>query len=840
MIHQRHLLQLFVLCGGICVAGVDSSAAEPKFTAEQIKYFEDEVQPVLKKHCWKCHGGDNKIHGGLRLTSRAAILKGGDLGPAVNLDAPLNSNLIKAINYHADLSMPPAGKLPDEERGILTKWVVNDGLAWSDKMKVEAKVEEPKHKGGVVNEEAKKYWAYQPVKKPPVPEVANNAWVKSPIDAFILSKLEAKGLTPAKPADRIALIRRVTYDLIGLPPTPEEVDQFLKDSDATPQAAYEKLINRLLASQHYGEKWGRHWLDLVRYAETNGYERDGPKPHAWRFRDYVIRSFNADKPYDRFIREQLAGDEIDREDPDNIIATGFYRLGLWDDEPADPKLARYDELDDWVATTGQVFLGMTMNCARCHDHKIDPIPQADYYRMVAFFQDVQRFSNSRDPRSMTNLTDITSKERRKVYEEELRQREIEIVDLTKRMMILEDEAIKRMPAEDQRAAEGNRRPEVVKKVPDFLEQPQRGEYNKLRKQVDDLRHSPAASQEMALSINNCQSNPPQTNVLIRGNPSSPGAEVKPAFPSVLGFPEPNIAPTNKGAKSSGRRTVLANWIASKENQLTARVMVNRIWQHHFGRGIVPTPSDFGKFGEKPTHPELLDWLATEFMDGGWSFKKIHRTILLSNAYQMSSSASEKGLSVDPGNSLFWRFNMRRLVAEEVRDSFLAVSGELNTKMYGPSIYPKIPKEVLAGQSVPGQGWGSSSPEEAARRSVYVHLKRSLLVPILIQFDQADTDSSCPVRYTTTVPTQALGMLNGQFSNEQAAALAERLQKQGDVNKQVHLAIRLTTSRTPSDDEVKKDVAFIQLMKDKHKLDDAEAIKRYCLMLLNANEFVYLD
>jgi hypothetical protein len=702
--------------------------------------------------------------------------------------------------------------------------------------------EPPAPRGGVVTAEAKRYWAYQPVHRPAVPDVNNKDWVKNPIDAFILAKLEAKRLTPAGPAERIALLRRVCYDLAGLPPTPDEVDAFLRESQANPQAAYEKVIDRLLASPHYGEKWGRHWLDVVRYAETNGYERDGPKMHVWRFRDFVIRSFNDDKPYDRFIKEQLAGDEIDRNDADCMIATGYYRLGLWDDEPADREQARFDELDDWVATTAQVFLGMTMNCARCHEHKIDPIPHADYYRLLAFFQDIPRFSDTRDVRSTNNLADITPKSQRQSYEAELANKQQKIDQIVQRLTAIEDEAIKKMPAEDQRAAEGAARPDVVKKVPKFLKQPLLGEYDRKRRELEALRRAPTPSQQFALCVNRCAVNPPATTVQLRGNPHVPGAAVNPGFPTVLGFVDPQLPKPAKDARSSGRRLVLANWIAAKDNQLTARVIANRIWQHHFGRGIVPTPNDFGKFGEKPTHPELLDWLASEFMDGGWRFKRLHKLILLSNAYQMASTANAKGLSVDPGNTLFWRFNMRRLTAEEIRDSFLAIGGNLNPKMYGPSIYPKIPDDVLAGQSRPGEGWKTSPPEEAARRSVYVHLKRALLVPILTQFDQADTDSSCPVRYTTTVPTQALGMLNGQFSNEQATALAERLRRArpGDLEAQVQLGIRLTTSRTPSVDEVNKDLAFVKLQRDKHKLNEAEALRRYCLLLLNANETAYLD
>jgi hypothetical protein len=330
--------------------------------------------------------------------------------------------------------------------------------------------------------------------------------------------------------------------------------------------------------------------------------------------------------------------------------------------------------------------------------------------------------------------------------------------------------------------------------------------------------------------------------MIRGSAHNPGAAVEPAFPQVLGTAAPKIPAPPRGARSSGRRTVLANWIASADNPLTARVIANRLWQHHFGRGIVASTNDFGKFGTPPTHPELLDWLAAEVVQGGWKLKRMHKLVMLSSTYQMSAKGEAAALKADPGNSLFWRFNMRRLTAEEVRDSILAVSGQLNPKMGGPSIYPPIPREVLAGQSVPGQGWGKSSPEEAARRSVYVHVKRSLLVPILSHHDQADTDSSCPVRYTTTVATQALGMLNGQFTNEQAAAFAERLRKEApnDLARQVSRAIRLTTGRVPGADEVKKDVAFVKALQAKSKLDHATALKQYCLLVLNTNEFVYLD
>jgi mono/diheme cytochrome c family protein len=818
----------------------DAPKDAPRFTAPQVDFYEQEVKAVLVQHCLKCHGAEEKVKGGLYLTTRQAVLIGGDSGPAVDLKDHASSLLLQAISYKDEsYRMPPKGKLPDRDIAILTKWV-KEGLPFpADQLGSAVAQAAPKPKGGIITEEAKRYWAYQPIQRPAVPELRTpHSALRTPIDAFILAKLEEKGLTPAKPAGRVALVRRAYYDLWGLPPTPEQVDAFVKDSSPD---AWEKLIDTLLASPHYGEKWGRHWLDVVRYAETNGYERDGPKPFAWRYRDYVIKSFNDDKPYDKFIKEQLAGDEMPGYNPDAIIATGYYRLGLWDDEPADPLQALYDGYDDLVSVTGQAFLGMTLNCARCHDHKVDPIPQADYYQMVAFFRDIRPFSDTRGVMSSANTTDITPPERRRQYEAELKARQERIAELTRAVTAIENSAIRTMPAVDQRAAEGNDRPAVVRKVPQYLGVLNRTAYLHLRRTRAELEKRPRpAGQEFALSVNNCDPTPPPVFILPRGNPHAKGPEVKLGFPAVLGVPEPTVIPSK--LKSSGRRTVLANWIASKDNPLTARVMVNRVWQGHFGRGIVPTPNDFGQLGERPTHPKLLDWLAVEFMDGGWKLKRLHKLIMMSNAYRRSSTGDEANLRADPSNSLFWRFNLRRLTAEEVRDSILAVSGSLKLKMHGPSVYPKIPKEVLAGQSRPGEGWPTSPPDEANRRTIYVGVKRSLQVPILSTHDQADTDSSCPVRYTTTVPTQALGLLNGEFANEMAEAFASRLLKEtpGDFSAQVTRAIRLTTGRLPPADEVAKDAAFVREMKTKHQLDDRTALARYALLLLNTNEFVYLD
>ena len=710
------------------------------FTTRQVRFFETEVQPILKARCLKCHGGGPKVKANFHVDSREGLLRGGDLGPAVSLEAPGKSRLLQAIRYE-ELEMPPDGKLPATEIETLTRWV-NERIPWSAEVTT-AGPSKPTAAPVATVKPAVNYWSLRPVVRPSVPYVKRPDWCSNPIDAFILARLEAEKLTPAPPAGRVTLIRRLQYDLTGLPPTPEEIDAFVADRAVD---AYERLVDRLLASPQYGEKWGRYWLDLVRYGETNGYERDSAKPYAWRYRDYVIDAFNSDKCFDQFIREQLAGDEIDPGGTEALIATGYYRLGIWDDEPADRPLARYDGLDGIISTTGQVILGMSINCARCHDHKIDPISQRDYYRLLAFFQSI------RDP---------DAKNLKKVID--ARGNKLDVMCVT----------------------DGGRA---------------------------------------------------DTHVLLRGNPNLEGDKVEPGVPEILSAAAPAFV------DGPGKRRALAEWLTCHDNPRTARVLANRVWQYHFGRGIVPTPNDFGGLGEAATHPELLDWLSAELTDSGWRLKQIHRLIVLSSAYRMASAGSKAALAADPSNKWYWRYPMRRLTAEEVRDSILAVSGTLNLKAGGPSVFPPIPKEVMAGQSVPGQGWSTSTPAEAARRSIYVHIKRSLLVPIMATHDAADTDFSCPVRYTTTVPTQALGLLNGAFCNEQASLLADRLTREApdDLAKKVRLAVRLTTGREPDPGEIKGDITFINRLIDQEHLSARDALVQYCLLALNANAFFYLD
>ena len=598
------------------------------------------------------------------------------------------------------------------------------------------------------------HWSFQPVRQTVPPAWAAQRRGEVPghvIDTFIAERLRQKGLPVPKAATRTTLIRRVTYDLTGLPPTPEAVEAFVNDPSAQ---AWENLVDRLLESPHYGEKWGRHWLDLVRFAETNSYETDEAKPNAWRYRDYVIRAFNSDKPYDRFIREQLAGDELPDSGADGLIATGFYRLGIWDNDPADKELALYDQLDDLVATTGQVFLGLTVDCARCHDHKIDPISQRDYYSLLAFFRNIHPYRNG-------GGTD---------------------------------------------------------EVP-----------------------LPGDKQAKALAVTEPGPVAPVTHLLRRGNPGSLGEEVQPGFPGVLGASVSTVIPPASG-RSSGRRRALADWIASPDNPLTARVIVNRVFQHHFGRGLVRTTSDFGVQGSLPTHPELLDWLAGHFIQEGWSLKRLHRLILTSQSYQASATPTAEALKADPANDLFSRFDMRRLTAEEIRDSVLWVGGSGNPRMYGPGMYVALPKEVLASQSVPGKGWGNSPKVEQARRSIYIHVKRSLLSPVLLSFDLAETDRSTPVRFATTQPTQALGMLNGSFFNEQARVLADRIRAEvgSQPRAQVRRALHRVTTRPPSDLEISRGVALLELLTSEEGLGATAALDAFCLLAFNLNEFLYLE
>ncbi|MBT7873587.1 MAG: DUF1553 domain-containing protein [Verrucomicrobia bacterium] len=811
-------------------------------------HFTDTVLPVLNEHCFKCHGAEEKIKGGLNLTSREAVLQGGDSGPVVNLQNPQESYLLEMVSYKdSEHEMPPnKGKLSPSSIKALAQWIEN-GLPFEAEAAQHALEETQSDSSSYdnsINENTRNWWAFRAIKAPQVPDVSSAQWNLNPIDAFLFDRLENNNLSPNPPATRQTWIRRAYYDLIGLPPSPEDVVAFENDRSAK---AYEKVIDHLLASQHYGEKWGRHWLDLVRYAETNGYERDNPKPDAWRYRDYVIKSFNEDKPYDRFVTEQIAGDEIEDATVDSIVATGFQRLGIWDDEPVDADQAFFDGLDDVLSTTGQAFMGLTVGCARCHAHKIDPMPHEDYYRLLAFFSNtynnIRQGKYKKSPYSLNTTTIIASQEEirkhdqlKETLEAQIKHLEVRIAEYEK-LIVATFSNPEKEDAKDKRT----RRTLIEEKRAELLDKDQLQDYLAIEEELKELRKQKLPQLARALSMQENGPTAPMTHVLLRGNAHSKGVEVKPGFPQILGFPDPVIPEPVEGARSSGRRKILADWLTRKDNPLTARVISNRVWQFHFGRGICRTPSNFGQNGEKPTHPLLLDWLATYLMDNGWSLKKLHKQIMLSEAYQMSSRGQDNALEIDPENNFFWRFDMRRLAAEEIRDSILNLTGKLNLQMRGPSIYTPVPEVILATASRPHAAWGHSPEDQQNRRSVYVYIKRSLHEPLLKTFDMADTDSACSVRFTTTVPTQALTMLNSEFLNDQAEAFANRIEADAKTTReQIAQALRLSTSREPELNEIDQGLAMIDELKTQLKVTEHQAMQRFCLLVLNMNEFVYLD
>jgi hypothetical protein len=696
--------------------------------------------------------------------------------------------------------------------------------------------------------EKRNHWAWKAPTRATPPTVKNALWVKNPIDAFVLAKLEAKGLKPAAPATREQLIRRVTFDLIGLPPTPEEIDSFVKDSSA-PQAAWEKVVDRLLASPHYGERWGRHWLDLARYAESNGYEFDEPRPNAWRYRDYVIDAFNADKPYDRFIKEQLAGDELWPDDPQAFIATGFNLLGPDMTDASSQPQRRQNTLDDMTDTAGLAFLGMTIGCARCHNHKFEPISASDYFRLQAFFtpaefrrdltvaDKAQRASYDKQLQAYQALTKVTQTKfdalelpiREKLYKNKL----AKLSDDDR--LAHETPEDKRTGAQKEMVANTARRLVVsAKEIAAAMTKEQQTELANLLQELKQYDNQKPKALPTAMALAETGKSP-KTFILRRGELKNVGEEVFAGWPMILS-PGLRVEPAAIKAPSmstTGRRTALANWIASSEHPLTARVMVNRLWQHHFGRGIVATTSDFGVRGERPTHLELLDWLAIEFgepspvrgrLSTPWSLKNMHRLMLLSFTYQQSTKLNPE----DPDNRLFSRMNRLRLEGEIIRDSLLAVSGRLSKKLSGPSVLPPLPAEA----AVSAKDWKASvDPADHVRRSVYIFARRNLRFPFLEPFDVPDSNSSCPKREQSTTATQALVLLNASDVTAAAKALAARVEKDtAALEERVTLAYRLTLGRTPNDAERRIAREFLQ----------ESPLSEFCRALFNVNEFVYLD
>ena len=727
-------------------------AGEP--TPEAAAFFENRVRPLLAQECFKCHG-PKKQQGSLRLDSRAALLQGGDGGPAVVPGSPATSRLIQAVSQTGDLKMPPKKKLTSAQVAVLARWI-QMGAPWPGARAAPTR-------GGTITAAERTFWSFQPVANPAPPAVKDEAWPLSAVDRFLLARLEATGLKPAGMADKRTLLRRATFDLIGLPPTPAEVHAFLADDSP---AAFARVVERLLASPHYGERWGRHWLDVVRYADTAGETADFPVPEASLYRDYVIDAFNRDKPYDAFIREQVAGDLLARQAPrqqyaELVTATGFLaisrRFGF------DPQNYQHLTIQDTIDTLGQSVLGLSLGCARCHHHKFDPVTTADYYALYGIFDSTRyAFPGSEEKKRPADFPPL-------------------------------------LPPNEAAARRQAKQPVPVA-------------YAVAEGKAHDAR------------------------IQKRGEPRLPGESVPRRFLEILGGDA--LPPQEKG---SGRLE-LAEWLTRPSNPLTARVMVNRIWQHHFGKGLVATENDFGTRGRRPTHPELLDYLAHRFMASGWSVKAMHRLIVLSRAYQLSMGHDARAAQLDPVNELHGRFSRRRLDAEAIRDALLAVGGNLDHSRGTAHPFPPVGR----------WGFTQHNPFTAVyptnRRSVYLMTQRIKRHPFLALFDGPDTNASTPRRLNTTVPTQALFLMNDPFVHEQSAGLARRilLARQEDRGR-VEWAFEVALARKPSADETSAALGFLrryrQLLegaKVPAGQQQAQAWAAFARTLLTRNEFLFVD
>lgn len=704
----------------------------------------------------------------------------------------------------------------------------------------------------------REHWSFQRLRSGhdfPVEDPTH--WVRNPIDAYVLSSLKSKGLTPSPPASAQVWLRRVYFDLIGLPPSPVEIEEFLQDPS---DAARERIVDRLLANPGYGIRWGRRWLDTVRYADTNGYERDGDKPSVWRYRDYVIDSLNQDKPFDRFLTEQIAGDEVSDVTADSMVGTTFLRLGTWDDEPADPLVDRYDQLDDVVRAVSTTFLGLTLSCARCHNHKFEPLSQIDYTRMLAVFAPLERPQIGRNEfdRPVGHPSEITA------FEAVNQRADRALQQITQQLNELQSSVHQRLFQQGHASLEKTvldafksetkgrtaEQKALVKLHQTAFERALETVYSSDEKRqkvqfeaaIEELKKAFPTALPRAYVFQENPENSRPVQVFRRGDPQTPAGVVEPGIPVVLAVDSPVLKYSSpQHTKTTGRRLALARWMCSPDHPLVSRVIANRIWQGHFGEGLVRTENDFGIMGYPPTHPELLDWLAESLLRFDWRLKSLHRLIVLSNTYAQASSDRVDANKIDADNRLLWRFPFFRLDAEPLRDAMMAANGSLNFAMNGPGIYPNIGPEVLASQSRPGNGWGQSSVVDKSRRTAYVFVKRSLLLPFLELMDLPDTTTSCEQRNISTIPTQALTLMNGDFLQEQAALLGRRIALEAgpDLARQINYAFLLTLSRAPTSEEQTAALAFVG-QAGAHPEAQAKAMRALCVVIYNLNEFFYVD
>ncbi|MBA73598.1 MAG: hypothetical protein CMO73_13110 [Verrucomicrobiales bacterium] len=779
--------------------------------------FAHKILPMFKAKCLACHGEDpKKIKGDFDMRTYSGLLRGGESEePSVVPGKPLQSPLYMAVKRdHEDQwePMPPKenDKLSTEQTDHIRNWI-EGGAPWPgpESLSKLLKEKDPwsadgsvkvKTSGGLSEDwtnrkyEESKLWAYQPISKP------NLRTNDHPVDALIRAR-SPEGLSVAFSAEALTLIRRVTFDLTGLPPKPREVQAFKMAWEKDRDGAWEDLIDQLLASPHYGEQMARHWLDVVRYADSAGFSNDYPRPHAWRYRDYVVRSFNNDKPYDQFVREQIAGDEIKPKDPDHLIATGFLRMGPWEHTAMSVKaVTRQQYLDDVVNSVGVTFLANELRCAKCHDHKFDPIPTRDYYRMQAIF------------------APVTFSERKLPWQ-----------DFENRIGIKKDHERYQRLIKEKGIRSITSLPEADRPVSQFDKESERAGHSKVNnKRRQQLNYQLKRANPSVFSVINGA--PDKIHILKGGSIESPQEEVSPGILSLFEGSEELASLTNN---KNGRRKELAKWITSKNNPLTARVIVNRIWQWHFGQGLAGNPNNFGGTGKFPTHPELLDWLAAIFIEGDWSVKKIHRYILTSATYQRSASHPDpQALArLDPENISYASFKPRKLTAEELRDSMLAVSGELNPTLGGIPCHPEINEEIamqprhIMGSVGPAYQ-ADPLPSQRNRRTLYAERIRTLADPMLEVFNKPGPDLSCERRETATIAPQAFTMLNSPIIRSRALAFAARLQKErpGNINEQVRRAFQLTYHRMPHDIEMKMSLEYLANSKKEHEANQQERVE----------------
>ena len=857
---------------GVFLAGAGAGAQAQ--TGAEIT-FTDHIRPIFERSCWNCHGEASQLSD-LDLRTREAAVEGGVRGPALVPGRAEDSRLFRMLAGLDEPPMPMAGDpLSDAELMAIRTWI-DDGAHWDEGGATSADAALAALENTLLPDGAREYWAFKLPKKAPVPASAD---YEHPVDRFLDAARQEAGVTAGPRADDLTLVRRAYLDLTGLPPTPEQVDEFLADTE---RGAWERLIERLLDSPHYGERWGRHWMDVARYADSTGFEQDYRRDNAWRYRDYIIDAFNDDKPYNQFLREQIAGDELDHVTDETLIATGFLRAGpRVNFREKDNPERRHDYLDDVLGTLGRGVLGMTVHCARCHDHKFDPILQKDYYSMQASIFGYVEIdyplldrAGVREYREKNAAIDAAQQPLRdELAEIEAPHRERLRTELIKERFPENVQEAAFKPEAERTAGEQLLAAQVLsinpprRQVVAALSEAEGDRWSKLTAAVEaldavrppeppmaeivtdgDYRYAPDGPGDNVIGCPECRILPdepgsflhedggpayeaPPNYFLIRGDPFSPGSEMSPGFLTVATYGDPPTALPRPDGRTSGRRLALAEWIASRDNPLTARVMANRIWHHHFGRGIVRTLDNLGRMGDAPTHPELLDYLAVEFMDRGWSVKEMHRLLMTSEAYRMASAHEDAdSRAADPENRLLWQYRPQRLEAEALRDAIMTVSGAIDLTVGGQPVFPHVPQELLLAARN-GYWDNQADGPDVWRRSVYVFRRRSLSFPFFETFDLPDQNQTAAARNVSTVATQALTLMNNEFVLNQARLFAERLERAapGDVDRQVDLAYRIALTRPPAAEEAR-------IARD---LVSSQSLVDLTHVMLNLNEFLYL-